>query len=58
MPVHIRVDPQQRVVIEGQLPLRLSDYEVPVPNQVGLISMEDEVKVWIALRARSAGGKS
>ena len=58
MPVHIRVDPQQRVVIEGQLPLRLSDYEVPVPNQLGLISMEDEVKVWIALRARSAGGKS
>ncbi len=30
------------------------DYEVPVPSQLGLINMQDEVVVWIALRARVA----
>ncbi|MCB9878595.1 MAG: YceI family protein [Planctomycetes bacterium] len=53
MPVRITVDPQQRVVIEGQAKLLLSDYEVPVPNQLGVISMEDQVVIWIALRARA-----
>jgi polyisoprenoid-binding protein YceI len=57
MPVTVEVDPQKRVVLAGQMPLRLSDYGVPVPSQLGLINMQDEVKVWIALRARlSAGG--
>jgi polyisoprenoid-binding protein YceI len=52
MPVNISVDASKRVVIEGQVPLKLTDYGVPVPSQLGLISMQDEVKVWIALRAR------
>ncbi|MBK8098530.1 MAG: YceI family protein [Planctomycetes bacterium] len=52
MPVTITVDASRRVVIEGQVPLKLSDYGVPVPSQLGLINMQDEVKVWIALRAR------
>ncbi len=54
MPVHAYVDDSRRLVIEGEMPLRLPDYEVPVPNKLGVISMEEEVKVWIALRARSA----
>jgi polyisoprenoid-binding protein YceI len=54
MPIRVEVDAQQRVVLTGQAPLRLSDYGVPVPSQLGLISMQDEVVVWIALRARAA----
>jgi polyisoprenoid-binding protein YceI len=59
MPVTVEVDPQKRVVLAGQMPLLLSDYEVPVPSQLGVINMQDEVKVWIALRARlvAGGGK-
>lgn len=55
MPVAIALDPQQRVVLTGQAPLALSDFGVPVPSQLGLISMQDEVVVWIALRARAGG---
>ncbi|MBM4063855.1 MAG: YceI family protein [Planctomycetes bacterium] len=59
MPVKISVDPSKRVVIEGQMPLLLSDYGVPVPSQMGgAIKMQDEVQVWVALRARvQAGGR-
>src|SRR5262245_58576193 len=53
MPVQLEVDPQKRVVVRGQVPLKLSDYGVPVPSQLGLINMQDEVVVWIALRARA-----
>jgi polyisoprenoid-binding protein YceI len=56
MPVAIEVDPQQRVVVTGQAKLKLSDYGVPVPSQLGLINMQDEVVVWVALRARVATG--
>ena len=52
MPLQIEVDPQKRVVVRGQLPLKLSDYGVPVPSQLGVINMQDEVVVWVALRAR------
>lgn len=59
MPVVVTVDPSKRVVVEGQMPLKLSDYEVPVPSQLGgTITMQDEVSVWIALRARvQTGGR-
>jgi polyisoprenoid-binding protein YceI len=59
MPVDVSVDPSKRVVVEGQMPLLLSDYEVPVPSQLGgTITMQDEVKVWVALRARvQTGGR-
>lgn len=59
IPVAVEVDPQRRVVVKGEVPLKLSDYGVPVPSQLGVINMEDEVKIWIALRARmqKAGGK-
>ncbi|MEO6595912.1 MAG: YceI family protein [Planctomycetota bacterium] len=52
MPVQIEVDPQKRVVVTGQVALKLSDYAVPVPSQLGVINMHDEVTIWIALRAR------
>jgi polyisoprenoid-binding protein YceI len=52
MPVQLEVDPQKRVVVTGQAPLKISDYGVPVPSQLGLINMQDEVVVWVALRAR------
>ncbi len=53
MPIELSVDPQKRVVVAGEMPLKLSDYQVTVPSQLGVISMQDEVKVWIALRARA-----
>jgi polyisoprenoid-binding protein YceI len=57
MPVEITSDASQRLVLTGQTALRLSDYEVAVPSQLGgAIRMQDEVKVWIALRARAKAG--
>ena len=57
LPVAIEVDPSRRVVINGETTLLLSDYGVPVPSQLGLINMEDQVKVWVALRARVQAGE-
>lgn len=56
MAVQVEVDAQKRVVLRGQMPLKLSDYGVPVPSQLGVINMQDEVNVWIALRARQQSG--
>ncbi|MFM1871168.1 MAG: hypothetical protein RL398_590 [Planctomycetota bacterium] len=57
MPVTVKVDESKRLVVDGQVPLKLSDYGVPVPSQLGgAITMEDEVKVWVALRARPRVG--
>jgi polyisoprenoid-binding protein YceI len=53
MPLRLSVDDAQRLLVEGETRLRLSDYQVPVPNKLGVISMEDEVTVWISLRARA-----
>jgi polyisoprenoid-binding protein YceI len=55
MPVRLHVDDSSRVHARGEMPLRLSDYGVPVPSQLGMIRMQDAVKVWIALQARSVG---
>jgi hypothetical protein len=49
------VDDSKRVIVEGEMPLKLSDYGVPVPSQLGLINMQDEVKIWVALQARALG---
>jgi polyisoprenoid-binding protein YceI len=57
MPVTVAVDPQRRVVVTGEAKLKLTDFDVPVPSQLGLINMQDEVVVWIALRARAAAGR-
>ncbi len=57
MPVIIRVDGSRRVCIEGQAKVHLPDFGVPVPDKV-VIRMQPEVDIWIALRARPAGGGS
>ncbi|MCA8951670.1 MAG: YceI family protein [Planctomycetes bacterium] len=57
MPIEISVDASKRIVIAGQTTLKLTDFEVPVPSQLGgTITMQDEVAVWIALRARMRAG--
>jgi len=53
MKVNGRIDESRRLVIEGEVPLRLSDFSVHVPSKLGLISMNDQVRVWIHLRARA-----
>ena len=55
MPVRLHVDDSRRVHAEGEAKVLLSAYGVPVPSQLGMIRMEDEVKIWIALQARSLG---
>lgn len=58
MPVTIEVDAQKRLVIAGQAKLKVSDYGITPPSQLGVINMQDEVVVWVALRARvQAGGE-
>jgi polyisoprenoid-binding protein YceI len=53
MPVQLSVDASKRLVVEGDSRLSLPDYGVPVPSKLGVISMEPEVRVWVALRFRA-----
>jgi polyisoprenoid-binding protein YceI len=53
VPMQAKVDDSRRLMLEGEFPLLLSDYEVPVPNQLGVVSMKDEVRVWLRLRSRA-----
>ena len=55
MPVRISVDSSRRAAIEGEAKLKMSDYGIEPPSKLGLISVEDQVTIWIALRARSLG---
>ncbi len=55
MDVRASLDASKRLLVEGSVPLKLSDYGIEAPNKLGLIVMEDEVEIWIALRARSTG---
>jgi polyisoprenoid-binding protein YceI len=55
MPVRVAVDASKRISIDGEAKLKMSDFEVKVPSKLGVISVEDEIKLWIALRARTAG---
>jgi polyisoprenoid-binding protein YceI len=52
MPVEVEVDASHRLVISGSAPLRMSDYGIAPPNKLGLVKMDDEVTVWVSLRAR------
>ncbi|MEW6071275.1 MAG: YceI family protein [Planctomycetota bacterium] len=52
MRVVATVDDSRRLLLEGEAPLALSDFGVPVPNKLGLVKMDEEVRVWIALRAK------
>ncbi len=53
MPVRISLDDAQRLCVEGQMTLDLTDFQVPVPNKLGLIAMQAEVEVWISLKLRA-----
>ncbi|MCC6406726.1 MAG: YceI family protein [Planctomycetes bacterium] len=55
MKVTASVDASKRVTIQGQAPLDITQFEVEVPNKLGLIGMEKEVTIWIALCARPIG---
>lgn len=58
MQVRGHLDEARRLVIEGEMPLSLPDYDVEVPSKLGLISMEESVRVWIHLRARAKLGET
>ena len=55
MPVRVQVDASKRVSIEGSLSVRLSQFGLLPPRKLGLISVEDKLELWIALRARTLG---
>jgi polyisoprenoid-binding protein YceI len=55
MPVRISVDAARRAAVEGELEIRMSDFGVKPPRKLGVLNVEDMVKIWIALRARSLG---
>ncbi|NOT30416.1 MAG: YceI family protein [Planctomycetes bacterium] len=53
MPVRLSIDDARRLLVEGEVMLDLTRFQVSVPNKLGLITMEKEVKVWISLRLRA-----
>jgi polyisoprenoid-binding protein YceI len=53
MPVELAVDDARRLSVEGEMTLDLETFGVPVPNKLGLITMEKDVKVWLSLRLRA-----
>ncbi|MSR62103.1 MAG: hypothetical protein EXS08_06640 [Planctomycetes bacterium] len=53
MPVKLSLDDARRLCVEGEMMLDLETFEVPVPNKLGLITMEKDVKVWLSLRLRA-----
>ena len=55
IPVKVAVDGSRRVAIDGELVIRLADYGVVPPSPMGMIKVADELKLWIALRARLLG---
>ena len=54
-PVRVSVDASKRVAIEGELEVAMKDWGVEPPSQLGMIRVENKLKLWIALRARSLG---
>ncbi len=55
IPVTVTVDGSKRVAIDGQAKIKMSDFGVKPPSKLGVISVEDEATLWIALRARTLG---
>lgn len=55
LPVRVSVDASKRVAIEGELEIAMKDWGVEPPSQLGVIRVENKIKVWLALRARSLG---
>ncbi|MBL8898388.1 MAG: YceI family protein [Planctomycetes bacterium] len=57
LPVRLAVDDARRLSIEGELVAKMSLWGIEPPSQLGMISVQDEVKIWIALRARATEAK-
>lgn len=55
MTVKVGVDASKRVTIDGETRIRLTDFGIEPPSQLGMIEVDDELKLWIALRARTLG---
>ncbi len=55
LPVTLTIDEARRLCIEGEAPLRLPEFGIEVPSKLGLIKMDDQVRIWLALRLRGAG---
>ena len=53
MPVRLALDEARRLTVEGEMTLDLEHFGVPVPNKLGLITMQKDVQVWIALKFRA-----
>jgi len=53
MPVKLQLDESRRLCVDGEMPLDLESFGVPVPNKLGLITMDKEVRIWISLRLRA-----
>ncbi|MFO0931818.1 MAG: YceI family protein [Planctomycetota bacterium] len=54
VPLRISVDDAKRVVVEGEVSVRLTDFGIPPPRKL-VITVDDELRVWVALRARAVG---
>ncbi|MCK6446540.1 MAG: YceI family protein [Planctomycetes bacterium] len=55
MKVDVAVDASKRITIQGQTKLDMKAFGIEPPSQLGLISVEKDVNVWIALVARPVG---
>lgn len=55
MPVKVSVDASKRVSIDGEAKIKLTDFGIEPPSQLGMIEVEDELRLWISLRARTLG---
>jgi polyisoprenoid-binding protein YceI len=54
MPVELSIDDSRRLTVDGETTIDLADFSVPVPKKLGLISMDEEVRLWVSLRLRAA----
>ncbi|MBK9385326.1 MAG: YceI family protein [Planctomycetes bacterium] len=57
LPVRLAIDDARRLSVEGELVAKMSLWGIEPPSQLGMISVQDEVKIWIALRARATEAK-
>ena len=55
VPVTLSVDESRRVAVSGEHSFEMSTFGVEPPSQLGMIKVEDEVRVWLELRARAVG---
>jgi polyisoprenoid-binding protein YceI len=55
MKVDVAVDASKRVSVQGEAALDMTSFGMEPPSKLGLIGMEKDVKIWIALVARPVG---